>query len=230
LTEFLHVMFGFPTALFSFLLIVVVGYWVAVLVGAASADILDADADVDTGDAAEVGGVAGWLAGAGLGGAPVTVVVSLLVAVAWFASLAGAVLIGRMRLATPVSVAASVAVLLLALGLAWLATRLLMLPLRRLAPAAPAPSRADFVGRTCVVRTGRVGLDFGQAEVTAADGSTAVIQVRQTGADSFRAGTSALIYDYDTAGEFFWVVPVDACNDQSGSARLAPRHDPDQSP
>ncbi|MGV2386834.1 MAG UNVERIFIED_CONTAM: hypothetical protein LOD86_16430, partial [Thermobifida fusca] len=61
-----------------------------------------------------------------------------------------------------------------------------------------------------VVRTGRVDRDFGQAEVTAADGSTALIQVRQTGEESLTAGSTALIVDYDPEGSFFWVTAYHA--------------------
>ena len=32
------------------------------------------------------------------------------------------------------------------------------------------------------------------------------------GADTFAAGTRAVIYEYDSAGEFFWVVPADLSN------------------
>jgi hypothetical protein len=87
-------------------------------------------------------------------------------------------------------------------------------PLGRFLPTpAPPPSRRDFVGRACVIRTGRVGPDFGQAEVHAADGSSALVQVRQSldeaaGPGSvLRSGASALIYDYDAEGEFFRVMP-----------------------
>ncbi|HWO65844.1 MAG TPA: hypothetical protein VNO31_38015, partial [Umezawaea sp.] len=52
--------------------------------------------------------------------------------------------------------------------------------------------------------------DFGQAEVTATDGSSAVVQVRQAGQDVLVAGSTALIFDYDVDGEFFWVAPVDS--------------------
>jgi hypothetical protein len=73
----------------------------------------------------------------------------------------------------------------------------------------------------CVIRTGRVDLNFGQAEVRAADGSTAVIQVRQMApsperagnqiADSpLKSGSTALIFEYDADGRFFWVTPYDA--------------------
>jgi hypothetical protein len=154
---------------------------------------LDADAD-------------GWLDGAldrlGLGGTPATIVLSIVVAVAWFVSLAGSVLVGDNGLL-------EVLVLLASLVVGWLVATQLRRPLRRFFPTAPEASRHDFVGRECVIRTGRVAIDFGQAEVHAADGSSAIVQVRQTGADTFAAGTRAVIYDYDTAGEFFWVVPAD---------------------
>jgi hypothetical protein len=197
--EFVDAALGFPAVLFSFMLLVVIGYWVLVLAGAADTDALDGDeTDED-----------GALAGLGLGGVPVTIALSVLITVAWFVSLAGTVLIDGADLGTAVRVVFSVLLLLVALVAGLLGTRLLVLPLRRLFGEAPEASRADFVGRTCVIRTGSVGPDFGQAEVTAADGSSAVVQVRQTGGVDLTSGTSALIYDYDTAGEFFWVSPVD---------------------
>ncbi|RAG81748.1 hypothetical protein DN069_31320 [Streptacidiphilus pinicola] len=136
---------------------------------------------------------------------PITVAVSLVVVLAWFTALVGGVWAGGGRwFLLPV-----------ALLVGWAGTRLLAVPLRRLTPEPPPPpSRWDFVGLGCVIRTGRVGPDFGQAEVRAADGSSAVVQVRQSLDDAagpgagLRAGTSALIYDYDADGEFFWVMPA----------------------
>jgi hypothetical protein len=141
----------------------------------------------------------------GLGGVPITVAVSLVVAFGWFASLVGQVAVGGGRwFLLPAALAGG-----------WVGARLLVVPLRRLMPEpAPPPSRRDFVGLGCVIRTGRVGPDFGQAEVRAADGSAAVVQVRQSLHDAegpggdLRAGVSALIYDYDADGEFFWVMPA----------------------
>ncbi|WP_239127414.1 hypothetical protein [Asanoa siamensis] len=174
--------------LFTVLLAVVVCYWILVLAGG-----LDADAD-------------GWLDGAleriGLGGTPSSIVLSIVVAIAWFASLVGSVLLGDHPLL-------EILTLLASLGIGWAVATLLRRPLERFFPTAPEASRHDFVGRECVIRTGRVAIDFGQAEVHAADGSSAIVQVRQTGADAFAAGTRAVIYDYDDAGEFFWVVPAD---------------------
>jgi|KBSSwiStaDraftv2_1062776.scaffolds.fasta_scaffold3729452_1 hypothetical protein len=67
-----------------------------------------------------------------------------------------------------------------------------------------------LVGRTCVIRTDRLRRDFGLAEVTAADGRSVFIEVRLFGEADAANGWSALIYDYNPAARFYWVVPVDA--------------------
>jgi len=59
-----------------------------------------------------------------------------------------------------------------------------------------------------VVRTRHVGPDHGQAEVTAADGSSAVIQVRLAGEAHDATGWTALIYGYDADDEVFWITPI----------------------
>lgn len=188
MSGFFEAALSFPAVLFTPLLVVVIGYWLVVIAGGA-----DPEGDADS----DGGGFLGFL---GFGGVPASVVLSLLIAVAWFAALAGGEVLG----AVPAAL-----VLAGALVVAWLVTRVAVLLLRRVMPAGAGPSRADFVGLTCVVRTGRVTGTFGQAEVHAPDGSSAVVQVRQTGHDDLRAGTVAVLYDFDADGEFFWIVPAD---------------------
>ncbi|GAA0811424.1 hypothetical protein [Spirilliplanes yamanashiensis] len=183
---FVEAALSFPTVLFTFLLAVVVVYWLVVMVGGADTDSLGEDA----------------FGSVGLGGVPVTVALSLLIAVAWFVSLAGAVLLENVPGAGAIALAA-------ALVTAWVTTRLLVAVLRRAMPTGVEPSRQHFLGRTAVIRTQRVTDRFGQAEVAAADGSTALVQVRQAGQDELRYGTVAVLYDFDADGEFFWVVPAD---------------------
>ncbi|MFD1150206.1 hypothetical protein [Saccharothrix hoggarensis] len=177
--EFFAAALGFPVVVLSILLVVVVAYWLLVAFGAADADWVELD----------------------IGGVPATVGLSLLVVLSWFACLVGAVLL------TP-STLLGAGVLAGSLVVGLVLTRLVMAPLKRLFPSDPPASRLDFVGRPCVIRTGRVTQTFGQAEVTAADGSSALVQVRQAGQDPLRAGSEALIFDYDADGEFFWVAPI----------------------
>jgi hypothetical protein len=191
---------AYPTALFSFLLAIVVVYWLLVVFGAATPDD-DAGGD-------------GFLDHVGLGGVPATATLSVLIAVGWFASLAGGTALRAGGLANAVT---TTALLAAALAVAYAVTRLLVRPLRTVLGDHRAPSRTDFVGRLCVVRTGRVDSDFGQAEVTAADGSSAVVQVRHDSTATLAggstatltAGSTALIYDLDPDGGFFWITPMD---------------------
>ncbi|MEV8413307.1 hypothetical protein AB0P45_06775 [Streptomyces niveus] len=208
--EFIDAALGFPTFLFTAALIVVVGFWLLVLAGVTETDSFDSDVDLDT---------------AGIGGVPVTVAFSLLTAVAWFSSLTASVLLGHLAVSGLVRALSALAVLVGATLLAWWVTRLLVRPLHTLFPDEPGPSRLDFVGLTCTIRTGRVDAWFGQAEVAARDGSTALVQVRQHGADTAKAdapvlsnGSTGLLYAYDDAGEFFWVAPYDTALDPRASA------------
>ncbi|MCF6467288.1 hypothetical protein FAF44_02525 [Nonomuraea sp. MG754425] len=181
MSKFFDNALSFPTVIFTFLLVVVAVYWLTVITG-----LFELDDD------------ATYL---GLGGVPAGVTLSLLVALAWLLSLIGGVIVpGGALIAVPFAAAV----------LAWLAVRALLTPLRRLFPQGDRSSRGDFVGRMCVIRTGTATPDFGQAEVTAADGSSAVVQVRTTGQDRLVRGDNALIFEYDADGEFFWVMPYES--------------------
>lgn len=199
--EFVDAALSFPAVLFTFMLAVVVLYWLLVLLGTLDIDIGGGDDGGDDGDD-------GFLDGIGLGGVPVTVTLSVLIVVAWFVSLVGAIVLAAFDLVTFVHVLLGIGVLFAALVAGLLVARLVALPMRKLYVSGPEASRSDFVGRECVIRTGWVSADFGQAEVTAVDGSSAIIQVRQTGEHELSNGRRALIFDYDNVGEFFWVAPA----------------------
>ncbi|MEU8981991.1 hypothetical protein ACFVXW_01920 [Streptomyces sp. NPDC058251] len=193
---------GFPTILFTSALVVVVLFWLLVALGAADAHGFGIHAHAHP-------HADGW----GLGGVPVTLAFSLFTAIGWILSLSATVLLAPLGHSGLVRAGVSVAVLTGALFLASRATRLLVRPLHGLFPDEPGPSRLDFVGLTCTIRTGRVDGGFGQAEVRSADGSAAVVQVRQTGTEALTSGSTGLLYAYDETGEFFWVAPYDAALD-----------------
>ncbi|MET8607034.1 hypothetical protein ABZV92_26190 [Streptomyces rubiginosohelvolus] len=215
--EFLSAAIGFPAVIFGAALVVIVCFWLLVLFGAAGHDSFDAD--LDTGPV-------------GLGGVPVAVSVSLLIVFAWFGSLTGTVLLRQSDTGSATRAVLAVAVLAGSLLLAWGAVRLLVHRFRRFFPAEPPPSRLDFVGSVCTIRTGTVTATFGQAEVVSRDGSTAIVQVRRAEAlpsPSRPAGPGAedaplvmggtgLLYAYDEDGEFFWVASYDAALDPGPSA------------
>ena len=205
---------GFPTVVFTAALVVVVLYWLLVALGAADAHG-HGHAHVHIRGHAHVNarghdGGRGHGYGRWLGGVPVTLAFSLFVAVGWLISFCGSVLLVP---SGPAGVLVGAGVLIGAGYASWQATKLLVRPLHRLFPDEHGPSRLDFVGLTCTIRTGRVDAGFGQAEVRAADGSAATVQVRQTGNDALASGSTGLLYAYDEPGEFFWVAPYDSALD-----------------
>ncbi|MFF4946525.1 hypothetical protein [Streptomyces rubiginosohelvolus] len=215
--EFLSAAIGFPAVIFGAALVVIVCFWLLVLFGAAGHDSFDAD--LDTGPV-------------GLGGVPVAVSVSLLIVFAWFGSLTGTVLLRQSDTGSATRAVLAVAVLAGSPLLAWGAVRLLVHRFRRFFPAEPPPSRLDFVGSVCTIRTGTVTATFGQAEVVSRDGSTAIVQVRRAetlpspsrlsrpGAEDapLVMGGTGLLYAYDEDSEFFWVASYDAALDPGPSA------------
>jgi hypothetical protein len=198
MAEFVQAATTFPTVLSTAALVVVVGFWLLVLVGAAGTDAFDTD--VNTG-------------ALGLGGVPVTVASSLLILLTWFFSLTGSVLLTRTGWPDLAVHLLDVVLLCAASVGAWRLTRALVRPLAKLFPDERGPSLHDFVGSTCTIRTGRVDGAFGQAEVAARDGSTAVVQVRQDDGSLLALGSTGLLYAYDDTGGFFWVAPFDEALD-----------------
>lgn len=199
--EFVEAGTAFPTAVFTAALVVVVVFWLLVAVGVADSDGLDSGTDLSA-----------W----GLVGVPVTVAFSFVTALSWFLSLSASVLLAAAPWSGAVRSGAETVLLIVVPILAWRVTRVVARPFTTLFPDEPGPSRQDFVGLTCTIRTGRVDSAFGQAEVAARDGSTAVVQVRQPcqpGDDPLTLGSTGLLYAYDDAGEFFWVAPYDAALD-----------------
>lgn len=126
--------------------------------------------------------------------------ISLFVVITWFAALVGTVLTpeGSLRYA----------ILAGAVLVGALVTKIVLIPIKNWTKPEKPASRNDFVGRTAIVRTARVTEHYGQAEVTADDGGTAVVQVRAAQSTELKAGQTALIFDYDAEGEFFWVVDI----------------------
>lgn len=172
MTEFVAAALAFPTVLFSFLVLVVLAYWLTTaLIGM---DHLHAPV--------------------------LPISISLFVLITWFAALVGTVMTpeGKLRYV----------VLLGALLVGALLTKIFLIPVRNWTKPEKPASRNDFVGRTAIVKTARVTENYGQAEVTASDGGSAVVQVRAAQSTELKAGQTALIFDYDAEGEFFWVVDI----------------------
>ncbi|WP_245245866.1 hypothetical protein [Streptomyces lonarensis] len=205
--EFFTAALTYPAVIFTFPLLVVVAYWLIAAVTGLAGDLLDGG-DTAEGGSADTGGFTGALSALGLGGVPVTVVLSLVVAVSWFTALVGTVLLDGVLLRT--------VALAVALYTGWQATWLLARPLRRALRTTSASRNADLVGQVCEVRVGCAPGRFGQGLVALPDGGTALIDIRSEEPEPVPAGSHALIYDYDAAEDFYRVAPAGAAADPLG--------------
>ncbi|MFL1378418.1 DUF1449 domain-containing protein [Nocardiopsis protaetiae] len=205
---FLSTAFGFPTVLLTPMLLVIVVYWIVVAVGLADTEMLDSvDAD---GDPVGAGAVLGRV---GLGRAPVTVEITLLVLSAWFVSMMGGIVTSLLNPDGALLWALGAVVLVIAVVAAWAFTSGTVMAVQRFLPKPKGSSRNELVGRTCVIRIGAADEGFGHAEITTASGAAITIPVRTIGGEVLPLGSTALIFDHSDEQDVFLVTRFDAALD-----------------
>lgn len=176
------------------------------------ADLGDAgggDADLgDAGDADDAGqGVLAVVMSAlHLRSAPATVIFSLIITFAWLVSVVSMQVVTRTAPALTGHLLSAVVLLgsfVVSLPLTSFAAR----PLAKVFAPKHAPAKADFIGRTCTVRTGSVNAKFGEA--TLPDGGAGlVLRIRVEDGKQLGRGEQALIVDYDAEHETYLVEPM----------------------
>lgn len=206
---FLSTAFGFPTVLFTPLLIVATLYWLLVALGTADTELLDS-----SGEAGEALGFSAVMARVGLGRVPATVAITLLVLVAWFVSMLGSIMVSVLDLeSTALLLLLGLVVLLIAIVGAWAVASGVVMGLARFLPGRAKSAEHELVGRTCTIRIGRADAEFGQAEITTQDGASISIPVRTTGGEILDLGSTALIFEHDARNEVFLVTRFDPALD-----------------
>jgi hypothetical protein len=174
-------------------------------VGDHGGDAGDGDAGDHGGDGHHGHGLGALLSALGLRKAPVTVVFSLIVFFAWALTIIGSTYLGAPLARLPGWLGNTLLVVA-ALVLAMLAASLASRPLGRVFVTHQAPSRRTLVGRTCVITTGSVSGEFGQASVE--DGMAGmVVQVRCDRENPLKRGDRARLVAYDAKREAFLVEP-----------------------
>lgn len=173
--------------------------------GHGDGDVGDAGGDADADDAGH--GILATVMGAlHLRSAPATVIFSLIVTFAWLVSVVTMQVVTRTApglAGSGLSAGVLVASFLLALPLTSIAAR----PLAKVFAPKHAPVKSDFIGRTCVVRTGSVNTKFGEA--TLHDGGAGlVLRIRIEDGKQLGRGEQALIVDYDAEHETYLVEPM----------------------
>jgi hypothetical protein len=174
--------------------------------GGGDGDVDFGDGDADDGAGTGHGALAAIVSALHLRSVPATVVLSLIITFSWLVSVVTMQVITRSAPALAGHLTSALVLLssfVLALPLTSIAAR----PLAKVFAPKHAPVKSDFIGRTCVVRTGSVTEKFGEA--TLHDGGAGlVLRVRIEGGKQLARGEQALIVDYDAELETYLVEPM----------------------
>lgn len=204
---FIDAAIGFPTAIYTALLAVVLLYWLLAIVGMVDFESSGIDLDIDThvdGEIDDLGTVASYVVAFGLNGVPFSIAVSLIVLVAWTLACLAAMWLLPLVPTTILRTLAGLVVLGASFAAALPATAALIRPLRRLFVSHNALPSAALVGHTCCVLTHSVDERFGRAEVTQR-GAGINIRVWARTPNALTKGSPARIVDYDAAGHRYLI-------------------------
>lgn len=206
--SFLEAATSYPTVIYTALLALVLFYWLLALVGLVDLDSggLDVDTDLHAdADANDLGELASYLVAFGLNGVPFSVVVTLLVLVAWTISCLAGMWILPMVPTTLLRIAGGTAVMLMSFAAALPVTAQAIRPMRGLFVTHSAVSNTALVGQTCRVLTISVDEKFGRAEVSTR-GAGLNIRVWAHTPNSLAKGSLARIVEYDATAERYLIV------------------------
>ena len=197
--SFMDAVTAYPTAVFTVLLLVVLAYWLLALLGLVDFDVLGGEFEMEVRgdmDGADLGTIASYVVAMGLNVVPFSIVVSLLVLVAWtLSSLAGQWLMPLVP-AGPLQWLAGTGVLLASAVVAVLVTARLIRPMRGLFVTHNAQGNQSLVGQACRVLSLNVTERHGHA-IVAQRGANLNIRVRANEPNPLTKGSTAYILEYD---------------------------------
>ena len=194
MSAFLAAALSLPTVVFTVLLGFFLLYAVLTLLGAMDMEWLDGLLGIDdVHDSVLEGG----LHALGVAGIPVTIFGGVSSIFAWMLSFAGMKFLPDLAL-VKLGVGVGAAILGLAIG-----SRVVR-PFRSFFTTAPAPTRAQLVGKICTIRSLQVNDSRGTAEI-----GDLVADVRCFRENALTVGSKAVVYDYDSETGTYHVGPVD---------------------
>ncbi|QNP47279.1 ubiquinone biosynthesis protein UbiH [Diaphorobacter aerolatus] len=208
MAAFLHYALGFPTFIFGVLLLSMLLYWVIAIFGLVEIDSMDHWALFDGSHHAHahahahshgaedsIGALAGLLLKVGLGGIPLTVILTVLFLLSWLISYTLAHFVPMPEGWTLLNIAIGSALFAAALVLGFIATVIVLRPLRKaIAMVAPPEEAKVLLGRTGLVRSAVVNATQGYGSVEDGGGG---LNVQMRSADrEFPRGTQIVLIEH----------------------------------
>ena len=204
---------SFPTVFFTFVLAVLVLYWIVAVLGIIDIDILDVDMSPADGafegsmesNGTNVNALAGLLLRYGLVGVPVTIILSFIALFGWLISYYAVHLIFPFAAEGLLRYLVGLPILAGSFYGAVLLTAMAIKPLRRFFQQADQQTTKRVLGQVAVVRTALVDATFGEAELKDG-GAGLILKVRATGSLTFARGERVVLLDYSADDNTYRVV------------------------
>lgn len=215
---FLTAITGMPTAIFSGLLIVVLGYWLLAAIGQVDIDSLNVDVDADVDVDVDVGGdvaaptgahvsamgILEWLS---VGKVPLSLIISVWAIYGWMLGMGGELLLkpalAGIMPAWLYPLLAIVPIILVALA----ATGWTVRPLRKVFALADAVQNSDLVGRQVTITSRTVDASFGRA-VALVTGSEVILDCICREGVSLKRDDQAVVVEYRADRNLYLVAPL----------------------
>ena len=200
MAEFLYYALSFPTFIFGMLLLSMLLYWVIAIFGLVDVDSMDHWSIFDGSHHAHgaedsIGALAGLLLKVGLGGIPATVILTVLFLLSWLISYALAHVVPMPEGWTLVNIVTGIGLFAGALVLGFIATVIVLRPLRKAIAMVAPPEEAKIVlGRTGLVRSAVVNTTQGYGSVEDGGGGLNV-QMRSADRELLR-GTEVVLIEH----------------------------------
>lgn len=203
---------SFPTVFFTFLLLLVVLYWLVAVLGLIEIDVLDfdipeadgMDINPDTG-LSNANVLAGLVLRFGLHGVPVTIILSFVALFGWFVCYYAVHFLMGMVPKGLFSLLVGVPILVGSLYVAVLITAVLIKPLRPLFKKTSQDTVKRVLGQTAVVKTSRVDNNFGEA-ILEDGGAGLLLKVRATVGTTFSRGDRVVLLEHDKEKNTYRVI------------------------
>lgn len=215
--EFVNECFQPYNGVFTVLVVTCVCYWIMVVAGFFGVEVLDFDVEMDTdldgamdgsadaSDLGSVGLVGGFMRFMHFHEVPFMIVITIFSTISWlmFCLL-------NFHWNTEHSWAFALTALVPTLIASLAVSKVILQPFVMLFRNVDVPEKKlkDYVGEECHVMTSEVSETFGQAEIATHE-SPLVIQVRNRTAFKFARGDRAMLTQYNAAGKYFEIGPVE---------------------
>jgi len=213
---FLANLTAFPVVIYTFLLIIVLLYWIMAFLGVADIDLLDADFEIETDfetevsinpDAEGLSGLAGFMLNWGLAGVPITVVLSLLIVTSWLICYLATSLILNQIPFDVLRYTLGAALIFVCIAVSIPITAWSIRPFKGLFIAHNAVKKDALIGQECEVKTGKVTDDFGQGILE--DGEAGMIlDIRAPIEKKIIKGDKVILIEYIKKDDCYFVAKI----------------------